>query len=111
MLTIVTSYTRPNTSVPFFVKPQEFTTMFNNNYVLTGKLIESKTEMTNNGLTAVVTAKWRTRADFSEFLAEPLRAPMRANRTAHMNAHGIILDQTITFTPSEGDTSPAPSSN
>jgi len=36
---------------------------------------------------------------------------MRANRTAHMNAHGIILDQTITFTPSEGDTSPAPSSN
>ena len=109
MLTIITSYTRPNTSVPFYVKPEEFTTMFNNKYVTTGKLLETLTDMTNGGLTAVITAKWRTRDAFAEFLAEPTLAAMKASRDAYMTANGIISEQTITFTPSKDDPSDIPS--
>lgn len=103
MLTIVTSYTRPNTNVDFFVSGQEFADMYRNKYLSTGKLIESRSELTNNGLTAVLTAVWRTRADFAEFLDEPLLLAMKEDRQIHMDANGITSEQTIEYVPSAGE--------
>ncbi len=103
MLTIVTSYTRPNTGVPFYVGPEEFTAMFKDKYVGTGKVLETHNEITNNGLTAVITAVWRSRALFAEFLEEPLLEAMKAERQLHMDQHGITTEQSIEFTPTYED--------
>lgn len=103
MLTIVTSYTRPAASVPFYVAPAEFTDMFKNTYLGSGKILETRNELANGGLTGVITAVWRSRADFAEFLEEPLLDQMKAERTAHMDAAGITTEQTIEFTPTHDD--------
>lgn len=103
MLTIVTSYTRPNTSVNFFVSGQEFADMYRNKYLSTGKLMEARNELTNGGLTAVITAVWRTRADFAEFLDEQLLLAMKEDRQVYMDANGITSEQTIDYIPSPGE--------
>lgn len=103
MLKVVTTYTRPSADVQFFVGSEEFTAMYKEKYLSTGKVLEMTSELTNGGLSAVITAVWRTRADFAEFLDEPLLDEMKAARQVHMEANGITSTQTIEFTPSFGD--------
>jgi hypothetical protein len=103
MLTIVTSYTRPNISVKFYVPNQDFADLFRNNYMGTGKILESRSELTSDGLTAVITAVWRTRADFAEFLDEPVLVAMKADRQNYMDANGITVEQTIEYIPTAGE--------
>lgn len=103
MLTIVTSYTRPNASVNFYVGGQDFADLFRNSYISTGKILESSSTLTNDGLTAVVTAVWRTRADFAEFLDEPVLVAMKADRQNYMDANGITVEQTIEYVPTAGE--------
>jgi hypothetical protein len=103
MLKIVTTYTRPSVDVPFFVAAEEFTTMYKDKYLSTGKVLEMSNELTNNGLSGVITATWRSRAEFAEFLEEPLLDGMKNARQLHMDTHGITSEQSIEFTPSYGD--------
>lgn len=103
MLTIVTSYTRPNVSVPFYVQPAEFVEMFKRDYIATGKVLETRNELINNGLTAVITAVWKSRADFAGFLEEPMLDTMKAARQLHIDSVGITYEQTIDFTPTRED--------
>lgn len=103
MLKLVTTYTRPSADVPFFVASGDFTTMYQNKYLGTGKVLEMTRELSEDGLNGIVTVTWRTRADFAEFLDEPLIDEMKAARQVHMEANGITSTQTIEFTPSFGD--------
>lgn len=103
MLKVVTTYTRPSADVQFFVGTEEFTTMYKDKYLSTGKVLEMSSELMNNSLDGVVTVTWRSRADFAEFVAEPLSEEMRNSRQLHMESYGITSVQTTEFTPSFGD--------
>lgn len=108
MLIIANTFTRPSKSVPFFVMPDAVMEQFLQNYRYTGKSISTATETSPDGLTAVVTTKWSSRAAFQEFLEDPLSETMRDLRGAHQTAHGILASADIDFIPSEGDVLPTP---
>jgi hypothetical protein len=106
MLIVANTYTRPSKSVPFFVMPGEVMAEFLENYRYTGKSISTTTETSPDGLTAVVTTKWSSRAAFQEFVADPLSDTMRNLRSAHQTAHAIQASAEINYIPSEGDVEP-----
>lgn len=108
MLIIANTFTRPSKSVPFFVMPDAVMDQFLQSYRYTGKSIATTTETSPDGLTAVVTTKWSSRAAFQEFLTDPLSETMRSLRVAHQTAHGIQSSADIDFIPSEGDVLPTP---
>lgn len=103
MIIVTNTYTRPARSVPFFTAPNELKTEFQQNYRYTGKSIETVTELSLDGLTAVVTTKWNSRADFNEFLDAPLSENMRTLRLAHSEANSIQQSSDIKYVPTEGD--------
>ena len=103
MLIIANTFTRPSTSVSFFVMPDEVSNEFLQKYRYTGKNISSVAQTSPDGLTGLVTTKWKTRADFQEFLADPLSQTMRDLRNSYATAHGIVSSMDINFIPSAGD--------
>lgn len=107
MLIIATTFTRPSTSVPFFVMPDSVMNEFMQKYRYTGKTISTTSQTSPDGLTAVVTTKWSTRAAFQEFLADPLSQTMRDLRSGYASTHGIATSADINYIPSEGDVAPA----
>lgn len=108
MLIVANTFTRPSTSVPFFVMPDDVMDQFMQNYRYTGKSISTKAETSPDGLTAVVTTTWSSRAAFREFVSDPLSETMRNLRAAHQATHGILTSADIDYIPSEGDISPEP---
>lgn len=107
MLIIANTFTRPSGSVPFFVMPDEVMNEFLQKYRYTGKSISTTAQTSPDGLTAVVTTKWSTRAAFQEFLQDPLSQTMRDLRTSHATVHGIVSSADINYVPSPGDVEPA----
>lgn len=103
MLIIAITFIRPSNSVPFFALPDELKTQFINTYRYTGKSPETSNEISADGLTSVVTTKWRRRADFDEYIADPLSTTIRDLRVAYQIETGIQSTTNIEFVPSFDD--------
>jgi hypothetical protein len=75
MWQIIRKQTRPNTNVPFFgmqTAPvtDEFKTYWQQNYVLTDKLIYMHNELSEDSLELFMTIIWDSRASVDEFEAD-----------------------------------------
>lgn len=103
MIIVANTFTRPSKDVAFFVTPDELMSEFLTNYRYTGKTTSTTTETSEDGLTAVVTTKWQSRAAFNEFLDDPLSDTMRVLRSAHADTNGIQVSSDIKYVPTEGD--------
>ena len=75
MWQIIRKQTRPNTNVPFFgmqTAPvtDEFKTYWQQNYILTDKLIYMHNELSEDSLELFMTIIWDSRASVDEFEAD-----------------------------------------
>jgi hypothetical protein len=117
MIIVENTFTRPSTSVPFFNMPVAMAAEFQQNYRFTGKASETTNTFAADGLSTVVTTKWKARAHFNEFLEDPLSDSMRTARSAYLAANNIQMASNIRYIPTEGDmdsyeiSPPAPGSN
>lgn len=102
MIIITLTYTRPDLNTPFFSAPAELKTQFLEKYRYTGKSISTAVTHSPDGLTAVVTNKWRSQADLDEFRADTLSDTTRALREAHIVAHNLQLTTDISNVTTPG---------
>jgi hypothetical protein len=77
MWQIIRKQTRPNTSVPFFgmqTAPvtDEFKMYYQQNFVLTDKLIYMHNEISEDSLELFMTMIWDSRESVDAFLADPI---------------------------------------
>ena len=77
MWQVIRKQTRPNTSVQFFgmqTAPvtDELKTYYQQNYVLTDKLIYMHNEISEDSLELFMTMIWDSRESIDEFLADPV---------------------------------------
>lgn len=91
MFIVTATYTRPNTSTPWFNQGDAFTQHFESNYRETGKCLESTGSISPDGLTIVRQASWASRSEFLEFLEDPLYQSLMTARDAHLAANGIVF--------------------
>lgn len=95
MWQIMRKQTRPNTSVPFFgmqTAPvsDEFKTYWQQNYVLTDKLIYMHNELSEDSLELFMTIIWDSRASVDEFEADTyITENLISIKRAWMDEHGI----------------------
>jgi hypothetical protein len=91
MFIVTATYTRPNTSTPWFSQGDAFSQHFEANYRETGKCLESTGSISPDGLTIVRQATWASRSDFLEFIEDPQYQTLMANRDSHLAANGIVF--------------------
>lgn len=95
MWQIIRKQTRPNTSVPFFgmqTAPvsDEFKTYWQQNYVLTDKLIYMHNELSEDSLELFMTIIWDSRASVDEFEADTyITENLISIKRAWMDERGI----------------------
>jgi hypothetical protein len=99
MIIVNITYTRPSKSAPLFSASDELKTEFLQKYRYTGKSISTITTQSPDGLTAVVTNKWKSQADLDEYLSDPLCESTREAREAHNVTHGIQQAVDIAYEP------------
>jgi hypothetical protein len=107
MITIVVSFTRPSLDVAFFTMPTEYKDAFMTKYRYTGK--STSTTVSANGLQGQFETVWPIRANFEEFLGDPLADAMRIARAEYCAEHGITIEVEATFVPSLNDPATEPS--
>jgi hypothetical protein len=69
-ITKIRTSTRPNTNISFFEASDEDIKYISDTYVETGKRISRVVELTNNGLTQLITTVWKDQSAFDEWTAE-----------------------------------------
>lgn len=95
MWQIIRKQTRPNTSVPFFgmqTAPvsDEFKTYWQQNYVLTDKLIYMHNELSEDSLELFMTIIWDSRASVDQFEADTyITENLISIKRAWMDERGI----------------------
>jgi hypothetical protein len=99
MIIVTINYTRQGPGTPLFSASEALKTQFLEKYRNTGKCISTTAVQLPDGVTAVVTNKWKSQADLDEFLADPLCEATRVEREAHNVAHGIQQAVDIKYEP------------
>jgi maltodextrin utilization protein YvdJ len=92
MLVATTTFVRPSTDVAYYTTTDEFNTAFNNQFISTGKLVGRTSSMSADGLTLTVVNKYRTKADFEDFLASEIGITMKEARLLYSVTNGISID-------------------
>jgi len=98
---VTATYTRPNASVPFYDRGNEFEQYLETNYRQTGKLLYGSKTVSADGLTFVQEAHWISRAAFLEFLADPRYMTVIADRDSYLNQHGMTMNVDRVFVPAD----------
>lgn len=92
MLVTTVTFTRPSTSVAFYTATNEFNASFNNEFISSGKVLERSSTVSANGLTLTSVNKYKSKADFDEFLASADGIAMKEARLLYCVANNITID-------------------
>lgn len=91
MFVVTATYTRPNTSTPWFNQGDAFTQHFETAYRETGKCLESVGSISPDGLTTVREITWASRNNFMEFLEDPMYIEVMSRRDDYLSSNGIVV--------------------
>ena len=80
--------TRPNTDTNFFVPGGEIINLINE-YKGLGKILEYKSENSNDNLTNIISIKFNTVDDWNEFLSNEISVNSGMNRWNHCHSNSI----------------------
>jgi hypothetical protein len=92
MLVTTATFTRPSTSVAFYSTSEAFNNSFNAEFISTGKLLEKTSTGSEDGLTYTLVSKYKSKADFDEFLANADGIAMKEARLLYCVANNITID-------------------
>ncbi len=85
-------YTRPNTSVAWYVQSPAYINLFDTELINTGKVIFVPPVYSEDGLTKTHQATWVDDADRVAWIARDTTQTEISNRIAYCAANGITLD-------------------
>lgn len=89
------TFTRPDTSIPFYVYPPEFDQHVKDVYTDTGKIVFADVEHSPDGLIQVRTTFWASEEDWVIFCSDPQCFPVFKDRQTYMDEHGITMQRKI----------------